>query len=590
MRIRTFCKFVEVSELESMVLHDSTVVIDGQNYFYNSYQESQLPFKLGCESHRYANYLREHLAMFKKANVKCYFIFKGGHENMAKRLAKNKGEIVSPVFMKNIYMEVLKEMDFEYVTCEYESKRDIIELAQTLDCPVISYDVEFCFTGLRYIPRNELKFNERDNTITCRYFSLDKFMRKYTLTAEKLALFIVLTDENIFPENFFQEFFKRIRAPLGYFKRNLSLLYWVSKNNRNTTIKMVSQFVNAEDEKKFVEEVDKAQLLIRRREKGGLSAACLLNPAAATVAPGDPNWFAKGVASNNIPINYVNLYRSKHFFGSMDVELVDPMVSSLEIVKYAYDLLTDFQNDGFTLVYDTLSGQESMVVSELYSIRKPEYEASVCVFENGWDSVREFALFEHFLKETLQLASLQPLKKLPEGARLLVVALVYFSRKKSVDTSTEATCVLLSYITLSLVLQKCGKNLPKFPFQSKPILDSTTDESTVTDEDCNIAAAVLAEYLAVPETAEQEAVDDDQVLYQLKEFQICLRQLNDLNLLCGAPLPPTVYSRVYSAALVARLRVAAGSGDSQPFFDKLLAPAPTVYAFLNGLIEAYQAM
>ncbi|XP_073965177.1 uncharacterized protein [Choristoneura fumiferana] len=574
MRIRTFCKFVEVSELESMVLHDSTVVIDGKNYFYNSYQESQLPFKLGCESHRYANYLREHLAMFKKANIKCYFIFKGGLPNMAKKLPCNIGDHVTPAFMKNIYMEVLKEMDFEYVTCEYDSKRDIIELAQTLDCPVISYDVEFCFTGLRYIPRNELKFNERDNTITCRYFSLDKFMRKYTLTAEKIALFIVLADEHIFPENFFQEFFKRIRAPLGYFKRNLSLLNWLSKNNRNTTLKMVAQFVNAEDEKKFVEEVDKAQLLIRRREKGGLGAACLR-----------PEWFAKGVASNNIPINYVNLYRYKHFFGSLDVELVDPMASSLDIVKYAYDLITDFRNDGFTLVYDMNSKRESMVVSELYSIRKPEYEANVCVFENGWDSVRELALFEHFLKETLQLASLEPLTKLPEGARLLTVALVYFSRKKSVDTSTEATCVLLSYITLSLVLQKCGKNLPKFPFQSKPILDSTTDESTVTDEDCNIAAAVLAEYLAVPET-----VDDDQVLCQLKEFQICLRRLDDLNLLCGAPLPPTVYSRVYSAALVARLRVAAGSGDPQPFFDKLLAPAPTVYAFLNGLTEAYQAM
>lgn len=586
MRIRTFCKFVEVSELESMVLHDSTVVIDGINFFYNTYQDSRLPYHLGCESHRYADYLRQYLAMFKKANIKCYFIFKGGHVDMAKRLEKDK-ELVTPVFSKNVFIEVLKEMEFECVTCEYESKRDIIELAQTLDCPVISYDIEFCFSGLRYIPRNELKFNEKGNTIECRYFRLDKFLKKYRLTVEQVALFIVLTDEKIFPEQFFQQFFYRIRVRKR--KRNLALLNWLAKNNRNTVTKMVSQFLNAEDMRKFVDEVDKALQLIGRREKGGLGAACLLDPAAAKVAPGDPNWFAKGVASNYVAISYVNLYRSKHFFGSTDVEEVDPMVLSLEIVKYAYDLLTDYKNDGFTMVYNKQAERQTMCVSELYSIKKPEYEASVCVFENGWGSVRERGLFEHFLKETIQLTSLEPLEKLPEGVRLLMVALVYFSRKKCLDTSTEGTCVLISYVTLSVVLQRCGKNLPKLPFQSKPILDSTIDESAVTVEDCDIAAAVLAEYLIVPEAHGLE-VPDAQLLYQLKEFQICLDQLNNLNLLCGSPLPPTVYCRTFSAALVSRLRLAAGSGDSQPFFDKLLAPTSTVYAFLNGLIEAYQAL
>ncbi|KAI8421926.1 hypothetical protein MSG28_009846 [Choristoneura fumiferana] len=76
MRIRTFCKFIEVNELEPIVLQNSTVVIDGMNFFCRCFVESQLPSQFGCESHRFANYLRKYLAMFKKANIKCYFVFK----------------------------------------------------------------------------------------------------------------------------------------------------------------------------------------------------------------------------------------------------------------------------------------------------------------------------------------------------------------------------------------------------------------------------------------------------------------------------------------------------------------------------------
>ncbi|KAI8421925.1 hypothetical protein MSG28_009845 [Choristoneura fumiferana] len=334
MRIRTFCKFIEVNELEPIVLQNSTVVIDGMNFFCRCFVESQLPSQFGCESHRFANYLRKYLAMFKKANIKCYFVFKGGHQ----------------------YVE----------------------------------DME--------------------------------------------------------------------------------------------------KFVNAEEMKKFVEEVDKAQVMIGRRETGGIGAAYLLDRATVAVARNDPKWFPKGVAANHVPKTYINLHRFKQFYSpvSQDPVLVDPMFLSLEIVKYAYDLLTNFQNDGFMFEYDINDERESMIVSQKYSIRKPEYEASICVFENGWGEVRELGLFQHFLKESVRLVHLEPLNKLPEDAQLLMIALVYFSRKKQVDTSTEAVCVLLSYTTLSLVREKRGMNLPKPPFPSKPILDSTTDKSTVTDVDCKV--------------------------------------------------------------------------------------------------------
>lgn len=588
MRIKSFCKFIELNDLEPISLQNSTVVIDAMNFFYDCYGDSELPSKYGCENHHYAKYLREYLAMFKKANIKCYFINKGGHQYIEDMESVRS---YSSPFMSELWMEVVQELGFHYVTCEYESKKDIIELAQALKCPVISYDIEFCFSGVQYIPSNEMQYNGRNNTIDCRFFLLEKFMSKYKYTAEKMALFIVLTDEKIFPENFFLEFFKSIHAPPTWYKRNLRLMYWLSRNDIETVSKRVSLYVNAEDMKKFIEEVYKARAMIGRRETGGIGAAYFLDPAATTVARNDPKWFPKGIAASHIYKSFSNLYRFKQYYSLVRQDppvLVDPIFLCLDIIKYTYDLLTNFQYESFLFEYNVKLERETMTVSEKYSIRKPEYDASVCVFENGWSEIRELGLFQHFLKESVRLEHLEPLNKLPENAQLLMISLVYFSRKKGVDTSTEAICVLLSYITLSIVLDKSDKNHPKFPFPSKPILDSTTDVSIVTDEDCTVAAAILEEYLTVSKVDDEQFSDYD-IVQSLKELQYCLFYLNCLNLLCGAPFTQTVYSRTYTASLVFRLRMAACS-DWKPFIAKLLDPAPTIYAFLKGLMDVYETL
>ncbi|XP_063379094.1 protein asteroid homolog 1-like [Cydia fagiglandana] len=589
MRIRTFCKLVEVSELTPRELRDEPVVLDGQNLFYNSYQRAGFSGAFGIEADRYARHLRQYLQMFKKANVKCYFLFKGGHENIEKRLKKEKNSKIVPVLMKETYKQVLKEMDFEYLVCEYESKKDIVELAHKLNCPIISYDIENCFTGLQYIPSTTLEL--QNDTIHCGYFLLKTFLRKYKLTVDKLAVFIVLTDENIFPEGFFSEFFKSIKAPLGPFKRNLHLMRWLSKSSKQQISATIFRFISAEDKKTFIEEEVKAGAQIERRECGGLGAACVLDRDAACVARADPRWFPKGVAAGHVAIDYVNLYRSKIFLGAPPIrgfEQDNPTLLALDIIKYAYDLLTNFENDGFNFVYDAGLEKETILVGDTHSIRKPVYEADVCVFENGWESVRSFGLLEHFAHETLQLESLKRLESAPEETRLLLLALAYFSRRRPSSPAALSSAVLLAYVMLDVVADKVDKkNLPKFPFDKKPILDSTTDRSVVTEADCGIAAAIMEEYSTTSE-GDAELILDGKLLHALAEFQQCLLQLSALSVLCGAEVPAPVFARTYNGTLAYKvLRAAHCATDRLLFLDELLSPAPTVYAFFNGLLEAY---
>ncbi|XP_026333157.1 uncharacterized protein LOC113240144 [Hyposmocoma kahamanoa] len=174
-----------------ITLRDCEVVIDGQSFFYQLYRVSGLQSMFGCESDKYAQFLRNYLSKFKKANVKCYFFFKGGHEDASKMWNKNNPHKTEQfkigktavgnvdckplIFTKEVYEQVLEEMHFDYVICQYESKRECIAFAQTRNCPIISYDIEYGFSGVPYISANPHS-KEHLNMPRCKVFTLDNLM------------------------------------------------------------------------------------------------------------------------------------------------------------------------------------------------------------------------------------------------------------------------------------------------------------------------------------------------------------------------------------------------------------------------------
>ncbi|KAI8424103.1 hypothetical protein MSG28_002710 [Choristoneura fumiferana] len=603
MKIEQFSKFVSDTALDHLVLHDSVIVVAGTNFFSRSYQQSGLTHRLGCESHQYANYLRKYLAMFKKAGIQCFFLFDGCQKN--KEETRDKESHANPIFMRNIYMEVLDEMEFKYVVCEYESKRDVIALGQKLDCPIISDDIEFCFSGCMYIPSPELKFNDERNTIECRYFLLQKFLHRHHLTPDQLAIFIVLTDSELFPAGQFTKFFQHIRAPVNnHYKRNTRIIQWLAQHTQQQAWKTIESCTTKDDYNNFSAVLSKVRLMVGRREAGGVGAAWLQLHGAPSAA-GTGNWFPAGVAAKHVSIDYINLYRTKQFHGSALVKPQeckdDAMYISLDIAKYAFDLLTDFQNDGFVFVSETQSGRETMDITDNeHSIRKPNYEANVCVFENGWSTVRQLGLLDHFLQETLQ-RSPRALGWVPRGARLVLAALAYWTRRAArpaalqaagLHAAADAAAVLLGYVALSMLVQRTDKNKknpPKSALFRKPILSPSTMQDEVTEDDCEIAAALMKDYFKISEEEIGRIYNED-LIYPLVQFQHCLSQLIDLNALCGAPLEPPALPRAFSAPLVYKLRHAMVGRNPRKFVNSLLCPAPTVLAFANGLIDVYETL
>lgn len=607
MRIRGFTRNIEF-ELKAHQLKNCRVVIDGQNYFYNLYQDFNLPFQFGCEADKYAECLRKHLMPFKRANVKCYIVFKGGHEDKTKAINKEKrnngrtfelneplvdDEIVLPVFMKVVYKEVLSKLGLNFVVCQFESKQQCIALAQKLKCPIISQDVEFCFSGVPYIPKSTMTFVENQDCIECGIFHYDLFRSKYNLTKEKAAVFIAILDEKTpsYSIDIFKKFFDYLKLPLSFKRRNSQLLKWL-KTTQNP-ISKVSPFLGIEYRETFKEEVDKNINRICKDETVGIPAQYLLKGNEVTVTKNDPDWFEKGVALGTIAIQYVNMYYCDFVFGSWCIEDLsgdDACLLSFDIVAYAYNLLTNYQRD--ELLFFNINGEtehKNVSLTNPATIPKPSYVAQNNPFENGWDGIKDLQLFDHFMTHSLKGVNLEALDKLGEDARLLVLALVYFSRRKADAPTREVYSILLSYVMLGVVSDKVDARNNNVNLKKKPLLASITDKNLVTKEHCNIANSIMADFFELSDS-ELNTIFDRTLIHPFVEFKHCLQAINNLNKLCGSPYRSTMISKTYNGTLVYKCFYsmrAMTATKAMNYLQEKLSPAPTVLALFNGLIGVY---
>lgn len=605
------------TDLKPHSLKNSRVVIDGQSLFFSMYKNANLPYAFGCESDRFAKYVKGYLSKFKNANLDCYFVFKGGHEDKKalNRHFEDDGrlhgrnyspgeeydDIVQPIFAKDIWFQVLNEMGFKYfVICKGDHNSECIALALKLSCPLVGNNMQYFFSQVQYIPERNTVLDENNNLV-CGVYTLSDVLSQYRLPEENLLLFIMLADKHVFKENVFEKFFKTHKLLTRNDTVNYRNLFkWLSQRSKEVALKDVFTFLSDSEEESFQEKMKVLEKLTLERKNSNTKMTLFVtdeNEAKFTQA--DPDWFEKGIFFNKIAIPYVNLYRYKIVEASKfieDYEQENSIMLSIDIVKYAFDLLTNFEG-GEMIVEHKISasdhGKDQPLKYDL-SVRKPEYEASISVFENGWEDIKRLHLFEHFITESLQTFDFARLNRAPEDCRLLIIALVYFSRKKP-DVKLEIHSILLSYVMLGIVSEKLilGSNSNAGSVSEKPFLDPITDKNLVTETDCDIAWSLMSKYFDLRRD-ELCFMFDRVALHPLVQFQRCLEELNYLNTLCGSPFEPTIYSKTYNGTFVYKvlhsMRDSRFSEDGLEFIKEKLCPAPTVLAFLTGIYEIYESI
>ncbi|KAJ0184224.1 hypothetical protein K1T71_000647 [Dendrolimus kikuchii] len=582
MWIKTFNLLAD-QEAEIYKLKNCPVVIDGSNYFYNVYKDSGLPFAFGCECEKLADYIRDRLAMFESANVTCYFLFKGGindiEANMKKKSVKPKARdydptqkdvIFDPLFTQDVCMQVLKEMGIKYTICKMEVKKQCIALARELNCPIISYDIEYCFSNVPYIMSNTLLVDESNSEIKCRLFRLNNFLDKYSLTKEKLVYFILLRDENMFPEGTFHRLFKYSNIRLSHFQRNICLLKWLSTHpTRDSILKTVFKFIDNNDRKVLLEKEDIARSFIDPQVDGGVQVKYLINDNYKKEPEDD--CFEYDIASGRVPRHYINLYTAnfiKYVSTIQDPDSRNAFLTSLDIVKFVHSMISKKQKNEFT-VYDSDAN------SYIAKVDPYKYD------EIDWTP--DFKLTDKQITRFFTNISFDPfLEHMPDDAKLLFIALTYCAVKNDNFTDNEVFSVLLSYIILKDTSDICTEDSTDVSPEGNPVEKLNLITSSL------MATTVLSNYFELTDEKLIE-VFDSKILHPLVEFQFCLQHLNYLNTFCGEPYKPTIYSKTYNGTFVYNILYDIKKQHENKYMDFVesnLKCAPGVIAFVSGIMES----
>ncbi|CAH0718957.1 unnamed protein product, partial [Brenthis ino] len=610
MRIKGFFLLVK-KHLESYQLENTEVVVDGQNIYYQLYEKSGLPFVLGSECDKFANYVRDYLSVFKESNLKCHFIVKGGHgsekhlNNHFKLMNRLHGKqyvlgenygnaIIQPCLAKDVYLQVLEEMGFDYtISHATDVIKDCFDLAQRLSCPVISFNIQYCFSSAPYVPLKQgtaLKFEQG-------IFKRQNFLQHYRISKEKMILFILLTDSHIFKEDYFLHFFKARKIPYAYVGRYKGLLMWLSYRSEAAALQEVFKYISESDRKTFLDNKNELEIkFLKCTNEESLTLLYFTNRNSLKFDIQDPHWFEKGIALKYIAIPYVNLYFWGLIVASRLVEDYDQensILLSKDVIKYAYDLLHNFNGKNIYIKYREDNESEELSVIYTQSVRKPDYVAQRSVFENGWENIDSRGLFEHFFLETYRSFNFAALESAPVDVRLLLITLVYFKRNKEDDVSCEIYSIILSYILLGVVSEKLSRKLSdssdNIDIISRPLLVSTTRKDLVITQDCIAAKRTLEKYCSV---SNDELIDifNRTKIHPLFQFKWCLLEINNLNRLCGSPYTSTVYSKTYNGTFVYKILCKIKGENAMQTITDLLSPAPSVLAFTLGIIEMYEKL
>ena len=148
--------------LQDHRLHDTRLVIDGNNLYHYLYSNSRINVLYGGDYSQYADVVHHFFETLKSCNVSPHVIFDGCNENNNRRFEISRSRAVNrsqkaialsvsgtcedtvlPILAYDTFRAVLDELCIPHATCQKEADVEIAALANTWDCPVLSNDSDF---------------------------------------------------------------------------------------------------------------------------------------------------------------------------------------------------------------------------------------------------------------------------------------------------------------------------------------------------------------------------------------------------------------------------------------------------------------
>ncbi|XP_035285459.1 protein asteroid homolog 1-like [Anguilla anguilla] len=224
---------------KDLKLKNTTLIIDGCNFYFNLYFSSPLDQQHGGDYDAFAKLIREFFKVLSTCNIKPIVLLDGGVDYTNKKfqtrqqraqnniekavdLSHGLGKSLLPLLTKEVFKEVLHSLHVPFIQCVNEADWEIACLASEWNYPVLSADSDFFVFDLKggYLPfqlfqwcniRECPETSERYIPASC--FSIDNFCARFNkMNKELLPLFAVMAGNDFTNLGDMRTFFSRVNV------------------------------------------------------------------------------------------------------------------------------------------------------------------------------------------------------------------------------------------------------------------------------------------------------------------------------------------------------------------------------------------
>ncbi|XP_053114940.1 protein asteroid homolog 1 isoform X1 [Hemicordylus capensis] len=244
-------------------LRNTKVIIDGNNLYHRLYFDSNLDIRRGGDYDSFTDITHKFFETLTVCSIQAYVVLDGGCDASDKKLTTLKeraqekirsahslsrggGGCVLPLLIREVFKQILTQLQVPFVQSFSEADRDIVSFANHLNGLVLTLDSDFCIFDLRagYCPLNYFQWrnlcthkDSQDCYIPARCFSLERFCNHFSnMNKTLLPLFAVMSGNDYINLPAMEMFFSKVCLPVGSSRqrgrkhvRIQGLLNWLSR-------------------------------------------------------------------------------------------------------------------------------------------------------------------------------------------------------------------------------------------------------------------------------------------------------------------------------------------------------------------------
>ncbi|XP_078520003.1 single-strand DNA endonuclease ASTE1 [Lissotriton helveticus] len=227
---------------DQLKLRDSKLIIDGSNLYYWLYFDSKLDLQHGGDYDAFTAFVHKFFNALSACSISPYVVLDGGCDptdkklathkqrakdkiRMAQSLSKGRGGSVLPLLIREVFMQVLHSMQVPFIQCFLEADREIVSLANQWNCPVLTYDSDFCIFDLNggYCLTSDFQWRHlgtikgtKQSYIHAKCYFVEKLCSHFNhMDRALLPLFAVLNGNDYIPAPALEAFFRNVKFPIG---------------------------------------------------------------------------------------------------------------------------------------------------------------------------------------------------------------------------------------------------------------------------------------------------------------------------------------------------------------------------------------